>query len=327
MRRLRSDSFQWLVGLFCSLLGSITLVHPNQFQLNQSPAISSLYFIVGASLVVVGPALLLVMVLRLSRALLITFSVVGALLLLMIMATLVATGALINSMNFALLALAMFAAPFLPSYSDSSISNETQPPAGDLLGLVAGTSSTLLGLFLFLPGELSTLHYRLSIIGSIIYGVLFLTGGLALTVLALSNARFGSRAAMAYHTTSLLLALVFFSFPLIAGYPQNLWFASIYYSSVGLALAVFPRLFSPNSRFKMDTLYVRLAVIFAVGVSIPMILISTLVTHLEVITRAFDLPSGIVSRQDIILGALFLILGITILVGWRLAHGFKQRLH
>ena len=327
MRRLRSDSFQWLAGLFCSLLGTIMLVHPNQSQLIQTPANAGLYFTVGASLVVIGPALLLVMVLRLSRILLAFFNTAGALLLLMITATLIASGGWISGLNFALLALAMIAASFLPSQSHSSIPLKQQTSSGDLFSLFAGVSSTLVGAFLVLPGDLSTLHYRLLEAGSYVYSVLFITGGLALIALALPGLQSRPRAAAAYRITTLVMALVYFSFPLLAGYPQSLWFASIYYMGVGLALAVFPRLFSPDSRFKMDTLYVRLAVIFAMGVSIPLVLISTLVTHLEVISRAFQLPSGIITRQDIILGALLLILAITTLIGLRLAHAFVAPLH
>lgn len=327
MRRLRSDSFQWLAGLFCSLLGTIMLVHPNQSQLIQPQSNASLYFIVGTSLVVVGPMLLLVMVLRLSHMLQAFFNVLGALLLLMITATLIAAGGWISGMNIALLALAMIISPFLPSWTDSSIPLKSQPSSGDLISLIAGISSMLVGAFLILPGDLSTLHYRLPEAGSYVYSVLFFTGGLVLVALTLPVSHSRPRAASVYRIISALMALVYFSFPLFAGYPQSLWFASIYYMAVGLALAVFPRLFSPDSRFKMDTLYVRLAVIFAVGVSIPMILISTLVTHLEVISRAFQLPSGIITRQDIILGALLLILAMTILVGLRLAHAFVAPLH
>ncbi len=328
MRLLRSDRFQWLAGLFCGLLGTIMLVHPHQFQILQPSYIPSTYFLVGISLVIIGPALLLTMVLGPSRKLLVTLNIIGGLVLLLVSGTLAASGGWISSLNFVLLALGMAATPFFPN-SQRALPAETEeapPQTGDLLGLIAGVSSVLVGLFLFLPGDLATLHYRLPFVGSIIFGVLFLIGGLALIAFALPARHETPSRVSTYRVITLVMALLFFLFPILAGYPQHLWFASLYYTTIGLALAIFPWALAPNSPFRMNTLYVRLAVIFALGVSLPMILISTLVAHLDVITRAFQLPEDIVTEQDIILFALLTILATTIAVGLQLAHSFAAPL-
>jgi PAS domain S-box-containing protein len=326
MRQLRTESFQWLVGLFCGLLGTIMLVSPHQFQFVDFPILQNDLYVLGLSLLFTGILMLLVIIFVVPRLVEYLVHLVSAFILMSLATALVASGGIINGINLTVLGLACGIVPFIrsskggrPAWQLSS--TQAKESDGDYLALVIGLSSSLTGLILLWPREVVTYNYSLGVLEGIFFGLLFVVIGFVMYFLQATPdvpKRFPYIRVRAYINRA--AGLLFFGFIFAAAQPGKFWLAAAYYGWFGFSLLILPRLFTPAARFDSTLLYSRLSLAFGIASALPLILAVAFFNYISETSLQFSNTAALYQVRDLMFGVLLVLLSITVFAGVRLAH-------
>ncbi|MBA2447694.1 MAG: PAS domain S-box protein [Chloroflexi bacterium] len=274
MRAIRVGTLQWAVGVFCSVMGTLMLVTPHQFDSRPYSLLQPYLPWCGIVFLVAGGSLLGAAALAPRRALVVIAHLFAGAALLTLAQGFVTIAAWSAVSNHTILALGTMIPVLLPGASERG----RRTGGCDLFIVLMGAGAALNGLlFLTLPGQFSGAFFDPIRPNLAWHGLAFLSSGLALVYtqlrptlpLALSQA------------VHLLAASTFFAFLIAAALPFRLWPSIAYYGGFGAVLAVLPWLGPRLRRIDPSSLRTRLALALAAAAALPLILAGAVETDRE----------------------------------------------
>lgn len=289
----RVGLLQWMVGLDCVLIGAMALVAPHQL-LGAAPFAGSVRSlnVLGVVQFVAGLALIVAQIVGTRRRVAIPVHLLAGASFLALSVRSFAVGAWTAGGVFGIVALGTMVVPFLevPPRARGETPDWTAP---DLFAVTMGLAAVV-------GGSIAVVwpHQVLGPTGEAanrlvpLIGVGFCAGGIALTVVEL---RRGSRAYLA-SGAHLALAAMFLGWLCLVVIPNRAWIGIVTYGGFGLVLAVAPWLRPRAGSWDTSSLRVRLAVLLAGAVAVPLIAAAGVVSGRE---EAMEVAETLTTQRSV----------------------------
>lgn len=281
MIALRVDSLRWSVGLFTALIGTMMLVVPDQFARPVYTTLQPYLTFWGTAFLLTGIGLLAVVVARPPRSIVVLAHLLVGIELLVLTYSIALTGAWTGTAGFGVLGLGTALAPFLEGSPE-------QPPSAavnDLFAMTLGAAMAVTGVVLLVaPGEFSATIYDPIREYLPLLGLVSLITGLGLIYVQLRS----GLPPIAYWAAHLLATGALLSILVTSAIPLRAWIGITFYGGFGIEIALLPWLRTRLAGVDPTSLRVRLAFAWAVTVTLPLVLATTLVSSLAI----SSLPAG-----------------------------------
>jgi signal transduction histidine kinase len=275
---MRIVTLQWVVGIYCALLGAMMISVPNQFETPAPLALQAHLFWMGTGFLLTGFGLVAasarVLPWWLSTG---VHATAGTFLLVQAHAS-AYTGVWPAAANFGLLGLGTALAPLCVPRSDPG-----GPDRGrDLFALVMGAAAVANGLIILaFPNQVAAPVYDVARPHLGWSGGAFLVTGVALVVLVI----FPRTPSLLRRVGYLVAAFPLFAFLILVAWPARSWMGVLYYGGLGAALALLPWIGPFLERLDPSSLRARFALALAVSMAVPLLVAVSVVTYWEVPAR------------------------------------------
>ncbi|MHB1134702.1 MAG: sensor histidine kinase [Chloroflexota bacterium] len=267
---MTAATLRWAVGLLCSGIGTMMLVTPHQFTSLAYVALRPQLSLWGGAFFVLGVALLVVAVFQPGRLLTTLVHVLTGAALFLLTSGFLSVGSWTGAINYGCLGVGTALAPFLERAVP-----QPREDGVDLLPLVSAFGAIITGAVMLLFPALFDSPINYSFLPHIsLVGFAFLAGGLAAILIRRQSAPPGAL----YVAAHWLLGGALLAFLFLSALPLRAWLGIAYYGGFGLAIAFTPWLGRPLRVIDPTSLPTRLAFAFALGVSLPAIALSALIT-------------------------------------------------
>ena len=323
----RTLTLQWIVGMFCVLIGAMMLTVPHQFVTPAYAALVPRLAWWGVAFLVAGSGLLTASVLAPSWWVTTAAHVLAGAVLLTLAHGAAAAGIWTTTAAYAILGAGTILAPLL--FHPGA---ESGAGTRDFFGLVMGCSAALIGFILLtFPPRGGVPPYDLAHPNLPWYGAAFLVTGFGQVYVQCRRSVSEAATRIAY----LLIAGAFFAFLLSTSVASLSWAEIAYYGGFGAALALLPIVESILPVLKPRSLRMHLALALAAAAAAPLIFTVALATNREqrvavaqglalqqtlAVTLAQDVADYI-ARHRAVVDALAMYPGLL-----KLPHGAQQAL-
>lgn len=278
MRVFRITSLQWAIGAFSVLLGAMMLVAPHQFDSSEYATVRGNLLFWGVVFFVLGAATFAASALRLSNPLHWGIHIAGVASLLMLATGFAATGFWNWVVNYAVMAIGLLFAGLTPEQQRDHSSLLDDRSAIRLLPLFIGIDALLDGLLLlFFPYTFVAERYTSMRSLFPWLGVVYSLAGVGLIALQLFPQRMRWLRILVY----LFAGAAYLWYTILVPIPNRILSGLIFYGGISLILLSLPLLERPFTRLDPTQLRIRLALLLAATMSIPLVITVTLISNQE----------------------------------------------
>jgi PAS domain S-box-containing protein len=280
MDRIRVRSLQWASGTFFTLLGTLLLIAPHQFDFVSHAYLHRYLYFWSVSFLAAGICLVAITLFTPARPRVVkAIHLVSAVLLLSLAVAFLRSGAWLLMVNYLVIGLGLLVSMFLPR----AWHRDPRPVHADLFIALIGLTALLDGILLFLEGPAPDLTpiFGLSPAFRVGFGLAFSAAGLWLLAaetykfqsprLKRSNARAPAWVSLSSPWAKWAVSGIFLLFLLLATVPSSLWVAAIYFGVMAAILSLLSGIENYLEKFPPNSLRVRTAVVLSVSAAVPLV--------------------------------------------------------
>jgi hypothetical protein len=266
--RLRTDTHRWAVGVFCAIVGALTLIVPEQFGYLPSLVQPDLIWL-GAGFLLAGAGLIASAALQLTRAVTVGSLLLAGASLLVLAVGLVTNGSTTGVISYGLLTFGTVVATILP---DKRWATDA---GADLFTLTIAANSIAVGAtFLALVDHVQSPVFVASPGLHPLFGVLFFGGGLALLYVEIFPTRRETTV-----TAHLAVAATYVIYAALLALPTRAWTGMMYYGGFGILLALIPWVGPIIQHVDPRSIRTRLALTLVAAACLPLLVTEAVSTQ------------------------------------------------
>jgi diguanylate cyclase (GGDEF)-like protein/PAS domain S-box-containing protein len=263
LQRTGSATLQWLVGLFCAVIGSLMLVAPHQFTAAAYSAFEPHLSLWGAFFLLGGVSLIGVAALRPRHSLVIAAHAWAGLALISLSGGFIASSHLPGISNYAILGIGTIVVA-LVSDRRRAWGLLGRDGFASVLGLALAVDGSYM---IFMPGQFAVPIFDLVRPYLPLFGSGLIAGGLSLLAVQLYPAVPRALAWGAYFLPAAFMLVYLTRGPL----PNGSWTGTAYYGGFGVVLALLPWLGPRLRRLDPSSLRLQLSLALIVASALPLI--------------------------------------------------------
>jgi HAMP domain-containing protein len=298
LQRTGTATLQWLVGLFCAIIGTLMLVAPHQFAAAAYSALKPHLPLWGAFFLLGGVSLIGVAALRPRRLVVIAAHVWAGLALLSLSGGFIASSHLPGISNYAIMGIGTIVVVLVPRHWRARVLL-----GRDGFASVLGVALAVNGCYmLFMPDQFAAPIFDLVRPYLPLFGPGLVVGGLALLAAQLRPSVPPWLAWGAYLLPATVMLTYFARGPL----PYGSWTGSAYYGGFGVALALLPWLGPRLRRLDSSSLRLQFALALTVASALP------LIGAVAAIANFAEVPAG---ARELIAWLLLVVVGVAAAAG------------